>query len=373
MKKKKKIPSSVYNFSAKNKFDTPEKIPLRLLFWYYEYLKRFVFLTERKFFDEILNYTFNILRYLKNNATYLVNREDQYEIINLLKTTIREHCQVRSGLKKPDPSNKFLMDINRNHKGAYLNTALETLCDATEKYGYFAYSLVRFANMEDILRKINSDIDIDVADFACDMYGKEEPELKSKIVFTPSLDDPNICNGDMQISLNILNNDFNFDNMVDDIKNIITLRRTHCIALGKNIELSQSEKSVIAKNILPENVKRIKEAACKSRAIGLWCYDRKNSIYDGDTPISCNLSAEKLLYELAEKQLLKEFRKDEPNCENLEFNCASTVIGYKGHNHKTIKDRTCVHIDSCKRKLSSIIKNTAKCIQTKQIIDIMSK
>ncbi|MDR1642226.1 MAG: hypothetical protein LBT59_21250 [Clostridiales bacterium] len=370
---------SKFNYCKSNEFEYKHENILRIQFWYYEYLKRHLILYK----PLLIKHIFSAINYILNKLEDNFKNLDKEASIDLLKRIILQYYLWRSKLKLYYLASDIIVYIISKIDDEDFRTSLDILAGVSREYGYFANSLLYPRDMEDILEHINSNLD--VADIACDTFAIEEP-TDPNIEIMPPLDSMEFHSGDTLISLNIINDNFNITNVLKYIKTAITLRRNHLRSMGVKLKFSSFEISELVQHILPQSVKAIHETSDRSRAIGLWCFDKKNGllkdkyienfqkIIDGNFKNDKILSTEDLFKELVGKKLIRNFftyttKGSQGLCQESENKeCLLDIFS---------KDKpgndNCIRKDSCIRRLEMLIKNATKCVDNKTVIPIAPK
>lgn len=360
------------SFSKNNDFGTPEMVPLRLQFWYFEYLKRHLLVNNPEL-------CLNIFAAFTNVSGELNEKNKLNSEKDLLKQVIDESFYS----KYTDRTNYLLPSIKKSLK------ELDFLCKISEHTEHYAHKLIMPHNSTEILHLINSQKE--VADLETDGFfvkvGKENwiTEFHSD---SPEIHD----SADIKISFNIASADFDFAKLTDEIKYRVAIRRHLLKKLGHEIKLSPEEMSIITKKNIPTKMDLCKHSSDESRAIGLFCWDKIMGLEDKENilkkiyeqsensnqyPSFLNLfedrttTTRELLFIMIEKGLLKKFHK-EGDCQHEKESCIYSEDGKKDTG-TSIKDRKCGHYDSCLKKLSDLINHANLSVQKMQIIPIAKK
>lgn len=366
-------------FLAKHEFETPEAIPLRLSFWYYEYLKRHLL-------QHSLDMCWDIATANLNLRTELSGKVNDSEKIDTTKFAIREYI-----LRKYNYPESLSVDTSLGplvDKVTESTEELRFLSDITEQYGYYAHWLIVRNDMTVILKHINGrkDIaDIGMEEFACCIPSPDNGiELRSDM----SAAHEGIWK--LDFSINIFRDDFDFAAVVDEMAYQIAARR-HFLAAQKSIvDISNKERSIISRKNLPPGLELNKHSSDKSRTIGLWCWDAivflspdpmaiyKNlSLRHSAPPLAIPFSEKKsvgiahaeLLSDLLQSGLVDIFPETEKTapCRDPKRNC----LHQSGKKRKGEGlEKECGYYPSCIRRLGKLLNNANLCVEKKQIIPI---
>ncbi len=364
-------------FLDRHGFGTKEAVPLRLGFWYSEYLKRNLIVHDYELCRKIRIAAGNIHAELARNISF--DKET-----DILKVVIRESILKELGFDEKlciERELGSLVDIIGESKDD-----LSFLSELTKKFGHYSHKLISPLDMSDVIRYINNGGD--TANIEADIFASFLDSSKYKVDVHPSRNEMDISSCMLNISVDITSDDFDFLDIINEISFHIASRRHLLKTLGGNITLSQPELSEVTRKHVPVCMNIIKHSNDYGRAIGLWCWDKlvfvsskNNFIYsqNAHTPVpnalilpfsresDWNITDRELLFMLIGEGFLKNFsRKSSPAlCENEKRSCLYDAGGQKGGGSL---DRACKYFPSCLRRLNGLIKNANLCIEKKQII-----
>ena len=298
------------NLLERHDFGTEEAIPLRLTFWYFEYLKRNILLNKPELFRDIKLAFSKIYSELSEN---IANSDGK----DLVMIAIRE-CL----LKKYKYNKNVCYDVDLGSLVEKITNSINEfyfLCDLTEKYEYYAHRFLFPMDMGEILKHIYSGSDVASIQTYGFAVAISRPKYGMHMVSDMSRVDDGVST--LCFTLNVLSEDFDFGNILKEISYQIAARRHFLMNRERIDSISSKELSLVTKRHMPKGLKLIKHSSDQSRAIGLWCWDeltflsklRVNLPYSSGIPAlipfeqrsDMDITNSDLLFDLIEKGLLR--------------------------------------------------------------------
>ena len=370
--------NSKLSYSELNGFGTAELTPLRVQFWYFEYLKRNLLLNERRLCEQIKIASINV-------GCEIVEKEILPEGCDVISLAIDEMTYKEFGLGE-DKTVYFKGNILDKIVKSKIN--FNFLYSVTKRYSYYAHKLIDPHDMSLILKYIDNGKDVaDIESYNLPIF--IDPS-QFQVEIHPQASSLDIGNSKLTLSIDIADKCFNIESIVDEIVYRLASRRSLLKKLGATVTLSSKEHQALARKNLPAGQDPLSHATDKNRAIGLWCWDKvtglSNESYamyvQGDPNIKLpflvpfagkekmKITNRELLFELIESQLLINFpasKKLVAPCEHEKESCLYDESGKKGG---TKLNRKCSHYQSCLRNLAKHINIANESIEKRKVISI---
>ena len=357
-------------------FGTQEAVPLRLRFWYYEYLKRHLLQHSPGLCWDIAVANMNL-------RTELSGQLDGFGKIDTTKLAVREYILRKHGYRKElcidaDVGPVVVKVINSTEE-------LQFLSELTEEYGHYAHLLTIRHDMSEILKHINAGKD--VADIGTGGFACHIPQPGNGIKLRSDMSAAHQGVWKLDFSINIFSDDFDFAAVLDEVAYQIAVRRHFLAAQKKVVGISREEGSIVVRKNLPPELELNKHSSDKSRAIGLWCWDaivflspeplamykrlpnRSPLLVPFPNKKDMGFTNSELLFDLVENGLLLNFpgKKETTPCHLPE---KSFLYGHDGTFRGSGLNKNCKRYESCIRRLGGLISHANLCIEERQVIPV---
>ncbi|MEG6502110.1 MULTISPECIES: hypothetical protein [unclassified Desulfovibrio] len=361
---------------------------VRLQFWHYEYLKRHLLSKNKILCRDI----FNASEFIFERLVDKIECDDKKDILSHVIYVCILNANFPNCSNNKSKYNEIMDNIGDSERGKY---CIRTLYQASYKYGYNAHKLICPIPMDYILNGLNRNENSVYIN--SDVLLIKQDCSKFKVGISPHQSEIVDGCGNLTLSLNLLDEGFDFSKIQDEIALHISARRHVLKCIGAKISLSLEEVERLVRGYLPEGTEYIPKSSDISRAVGLWSWDYNHlgehafywagmgkspdspSFYNSHECASGKIKGASLLIKLLELKLLKNFHNENRDgqkilapCDDIYNNCLNFIDKDKKHS-LTSKNGKCEHFDSCTRKVNFVYQNAQKCIDKARVIPISAK